>query len=332
MNNSGKDPSGAAALDKKTRNYFIISGAAFFLMSFLWALDDAIVRIAFGVGVYYLFLGFYYRYQKKRSEKPFEKYHRASQHRTSQQYSQAQTGAVDWIREIKKPKVIAVIATCIFVLFFIILIGVVLSEVDDVSTDYNFQTAEQYRNNGQYDSAITFYRYVLNEEPESRDALLGYGHSFFAIENYDSALYYYDKAKEVFPEDEEAHYNSALAHYYKQNYDASLREAQQTLTLNPNYANALLLSGDSYYAQNEYDSAIYWYEQGYGLGERSALLCHIMAYIYDTKNQIDRAIPLYQESLNYDSGNVEICTRLGELVQGSEGEVYRNLAVKYKQQ
>ena len=73
-----------------------------------------------------------------------------------------------------------------------------------------------------------------------------------------------------------------------------------------------------------------WYEEAYAKGYRSAGLSHVMAYIYDIKGETQKAIPLYKEAISYDTTRTEIYTRLGELIQGEEGNEYRQKAAQYQ--
>ena len=87
-----------------------------------------------------------------------------------------------------------------------------------------------------------------------------------------------------------------------------------------------------YRFQKKYDEAITWYENAYqNGGQRTRILCHIMAYIYDSKGDYERAISLYQEALSYDSSVVDIYQRLGELIPGDDGNIYRTKAAQMRQ-
>jgi hypothetical protein len=55
-----------------------------------------------------------------------------------------------------------------------------------------------------------------------------------------------------------------------------------------------------------------------------------MAYIYDTKSQAQKAIPLYKEAISMDTTRTDIYRRLGELVPGEEGNLYRQKAARYQ--
>ena len=62
---------------------------------------------------------------------------------------------------------------------------------------------------------------------------------------------------------------------------------------------------------------------------RGLNLCYIMGYLYQDKKEPARAISLYQEALTYDSTQVDIYQRLGELIPDNNGNYYQQ-GRKYK--
>lgn len=66
-----------------------------------------------------------------------------------------------------------------------------------------------------------------------------------------------------------------------------------------------------------------WYTQAYESGYRSSALSYVLAFIYDEQGKTSEAINFYKEAIEYDSTIVDIYTRLGELIPGEEGNVYR---------
>jgi hypothetical protein len=51
-----------------------------------------------------------------------------------------------------------------------------------------------------------------------------------------------------------------------------------------------------------------------------------MGYLYEAKNDNARAITLYKEALQYDTTTGDIYKRLGDLIPGKDGDVYRQRA------
>jgi tetratricopeptide (TPR) repeat protein len=213
------------------------------------------------------------------------------------------------------------------VIFFIVMIGLISSGVDDVSD--NFIRAEQFRMDSQLDSAKLYYRKVIAEEPENVQSLIGLANVFQSEANYDSSRYYFTKAISIDEESEEARYGKALAYYYQKDYRSSLKESFALLKRSPDHSDGVLLTGDNYYMQERYDSAMYYYEGEYERGTRTPGLSHVMAYIYDTKGQQEKAISLYKETLGMDSTRVGIYDRLSELKPDSTN-FYKAQAKKWR--
>jgi tetratricopeptide (TPR) repeat protein len=309
--------------------YFIAALSSLGAMGLFWSLDDSLIYIFLGTTVYFFFLVYWNRERDSWQQEKTYKGGRANNfwkgifnkksHSPYRPEAQSRTQG--------DSKIIVGVVLFVFFSFFIIVIAVLVFSEDDVTdeTPY-YDVAENYRYGAQYDSAILFYRKALNVDENHADALVGYGNSMLGLNNYDSAKYYINKVLQQDPENEYAHYSKGLVHYYEKDFPTSLSESLAAIRINPQYYDAILLAGDNYYSQNKYDSAIQHYETAYKNGSRSAELCHIMAYIYDSHNKTDQAIRLYKETLEYDTSRKEVYFRLGEMLPGKEGEIYRNQA------
>lgn len=328
---------------KSYKLYFTIAVLLLVVMALLWSLDDSFVYISLGGAVFFFFLGFW---NKPRTNANVNTGSRQKSYQSSNQKSYRSQSSSERSGDLytllrsfffsqtsspaKKTRLIStVISLFTFGIFFIIIVSIIFAD-DTYSTEDNFQKAEQFRWDGQYDSAIYYYRIVLAETPEHPQALIGYGNCFLAQENYNSAVETFARILENDPDQEEARYGKAIAHHYNKDYRTSLKESLRIIENNSDNSGAVVLAGDNYYMQQRYDSAIYWYENAYQADNRSAWLCHVMAYIYDVKGNQKKAIDLYREALSYDSFRTEIYVRLGELYPGREGERYRTTARNLK--
>lgn len=185
------------------------------------------------------------------------------------------------------------------------------------------ELADQKYNEGAYDSAYYYYKLILQKEEEKAEAWLGLGNILYMQNKKDSALLLYEKAFRLDPNYTQARYNIGWWYYNQKQYRESITQLKSLVTDDPSQLGAMQLVGDGFYALTEYDSALRWYEGAHINGARSRWLCHVMAYLYDKNNLLDQAIPFYKEALQYDSTMVDIYIRLGELLPGKEGEVYR---------
>lgn len=193
------------------------------------------------------------------------------------------------------------------------------------------QQAQSLYERQQYDSASYYFSRAIEDDPENADIYLDRGNAFLNANKTDSALMDYDKALVLRPAYKEAYYNKGLIYYNRKQYRNSINETKRAVDIDPDYTEAMLLIGDDFYNSSQLDSAMTWYETAYSKGYRSAALSHVMAYIYDTKGNTQRAISLYKEAISYDTTRTEIFQRLGELVGGEEGNVYRQKAARYQQ-
>ena len=341
-----------ASPDEKQRNkgpgiYFALAAICLLAMALVWALDTSIIYILFGAAVFFLFLGFWNRPRQSADRVKYSSFHRPHEKKKnpppdlqeilssffSKRKTFSQPGAQQSPQQAAG-RFVTIIGMFIFFIFVITIMAVIFGDDTTTTTDAldAYQRAEQFRGNGEYDSADRYYGNALSQQPDYPEALTGYGHNWLAKERYDSALAYFDNALIIDPEYEDASYGRALTFNYQKKYRESLRETFLLMRRAPDYRDAVLLAGDNYYLQQRYDSAIYWYEDAYKQGERSAVLCHIMAYIYDTQGDQKKAIEFYREALGYDSTRVEVYSRLGELITGKDGEFYKAKVRQLKEQ
>jgi tetratricopeptide (TPR) repeat protein len=312
----------------RSKHVWYLAGAivSLTLMSLCWALDEFFVDVFLGIAVYFLFLYYWTRPRttasfetpSQETERPYERSTRTFQSSDNIESLSA-----------KKSRVTALIIVAVFFGMFVLVFSLVLLSRDDDDNGDKYRwamQADQFSNNGDYDSAKFFYRKVFSADEKDKSALIEYGNVLLKEQHYDSALIYYYRTIALDAQYEPALYNVALTKYYQEEYSESITQCRSLLEINAEYGDAEVLIGDCYYQQSNYDSAIFWYERGHANGVETAALSHVMAYIYDVKHDYDRAIPLYKEAVNFDSTKTDVCARLGELISGPEGEAYRKLA------
>ncbi|HEY0651781.1 MAG TPA: tetratricopeptide repeat protein, partial [Chryseosolibacter sp.] len=327
---------------RKSRTYFFIGFALLFVMAFTWSLDDSFVYTSLGAAVFFFFLA--YSNRTHQGDAHYQK--RPRQHNQNQdsfskffdslrsQRGTASGKAQNINRQQENSRRFALMVM-LFIggIFFIIVLSVFFA--DDVGGEYAnsselYDKAEEARYSGNYDSAEYYYRKILADDPENLDALNGIGILSINRQHYDQAVNQFEDALRIDPDFKFARYNKALTFYYQKNFRKSLGEAFNLLQRTPDYYDAMQLAGDNYYEQQRYDSAKYWYGEGYANGLRNAWICHVLGYLHDRDNETDRAIELYKEAVSYDESKVDVYVRLGELLPGKEGDVYRAKAAQLK--
>jgi tetratricopeptide (TPR) repeat protein len=306
--------------------YRLLAIISLVLMALLWSLDDFFVYLFLGSAIYFFFLVYWNR-PTQSSQEAHQGFSQGAYSEFEKTFSKKTKGRTASPEEQRK-KAAIIISMVMFAVFMLLVSVIVIFSADGDEEDESlmYQKASDFNNSGDYDSSKFYYRKVIAVNPDRTDALLEYGNVLLSEKAYDSALNYYEQAFAVNDTYWSAYYNHALTKYYQQNYDESRNEALDLYERDPDYYDAAVLVGDNYYAQQSLDSAITWYEDGYDHGVRSAWLSHVMAYIYDTKSDTEKAVMLYKEAVQYDSSKTDACARLGELLPGSDGDVYRQLA------
>jgi tetratricopeptide (TPR) repeat protein len=338
-------PSEPTAKNSRSTAFLITGSCLLAITGLVWSLDAFFVYIGMAGAVFAFFLGLYTaprqqsapgrapedRQQTEGSSEAFDDLMKSfSQQKKTP--SPAPT-PVNTSASAKKGRIVAVAFMIVFFGFFALIFGVVFFADDTGENGFSdVDTAENFRNNGQYDSAEVYYQRALATTPDNDLALAGYGFVFLYRENFDEAIRYFDRALEQDPENVLARYGKGSVYFNQKNYSESAREARNILSIDDTYENGILLAGDSYSFQNQYDSALYFYKTAYAKGIRSAGLSHAIAWVYDSKGEAKTAIPFYKEALSYDSTRVEVYKRLGELLSGTESEWFRRKATQLKQE
>ena len=329
----------------KLSTYLWLGVLFLFLLDLTSSIDSSFVYFFLGLSAFMFFMAFrewftgrsinfgnYKREEPRESDRtqahPPENPFNQRQQRTQQ----PQQAPVASASKATARKILFIFLGIFAILFTLpIVISILSSDDYDQDAAFYYQSADQYFYSGQYDSARISYRRALRIQPEYVEALKGYGKTLLAQKEYDSALIMFDKFLEVDPTDREAAYNKGQVYFNQQQYDMAIKQAESILTDEPEYYDAMLLAGDCYYSQKQYDPALEWYQKAYDNDVKNASLCWVMAYIYDEKGNMEKAIPLYKETLSYDSSNVEIYTRLGQLLPEQEGNFFRTKAAQLQQ-
>lgn len=219
-------------------------------------------------------------------------------------------------------KIVRAIWAFIFLVLTIVFWTLVFSS-RSIDTQAYLQSAKDYYDTDQYDSADSNFKKVLMADDENTEALFGYGNTLFERGFPDSSIYYYNRVLELDPNFYLAQYNKGWVYFQRKMYNESIVELNALVEDNPTYYAAYQLRGDCYYSLNQYDEALVNYETAYNNDWKSQWICHVIGYLYDAKNDVDKAISFYEESLQYDENNVEVLKRLGELLPGERGDSYR---------
>ena len=229
---------------------------------------------------------------------------------------------------LKKIKIIAWLGMSIVIVSFFVIPELVSNdEADEVQASLYQQRASAFYEQMQYDSAYINFKKAISLRPDYPEALFGYANTLYTRSYADSSIYYYDKAIALNSDYDDARYNKAWVYAQQQHYEKALETLEDLVSRNDGYAAAKQLKGDVYFSQHNYEEAKVWYENAYEQGFRDAAFCYRLGYVYDRLGDREKAIVLYKESTGYENAPTEVYKRLGELLPGSEGEVYRRQGV-----
>lgn len=317
---------------KRARLYFILAVSFLFVLALVWSLGAFFVYLLLGIIISFVVLGLLaWPWQKRTGAYG---YNERSYQKTESTYSSSKgfskttdPGKYTQSSEAKKRLVVAsIVFVFIFSIALVIILSIVTSPDDAEAPDQNWQMALQFYNEGQYDSAYAYYDRYRSEHPDNEEVLFEMGNTAWNMKRLDSAVMMYEQVLQKNPAREDARMNKARIYFDQKNYRASETELTTLLNQNASNLDAMQLLGDVYYDQEKYTEALNWYERAYSSGQRNDWICYVMGYLYEVKNDNTRAISLYKEALQYDSTVMDIYKRLGDLIPGKDGDLYRQRA------
>jgi tetratricopeptide (TPR) repeat protein len=194
----------------KSRIYLIVGYILLVVMALFWSVDSSLVYIFFGLGAFFLFLGFYVRprrdnvnprrsFSSSASDSPAfsDLFSGLKQKKTSQVRPKPSPPTTD---PRTSRRIATFIALAVFATFVIFFVGTILSSSNELDATSYYQMAEQNYWDGSYDSASENYRRALRLNEEYPEAMVGYGNVLAARNQPDSAVIMFDKALEIYPD------------------------------------------------------------------------------------------------------------------------------------
>lgn len=319
---------------RKIRRYFLSAYVFLFLMSLLWSVDLSITMILFGIALACASMGLI-EWWKQRGPIFNTRWRETSDYKWTYEKSSFKNSTKQQPGgghlNVSRKAILALTGIIFFVIGVMIAASIVITSFGYDESVYYFEVANQYYASGNYDSALVYYRRAIKADPEYAEAYSGYGNVMISLNRNDSARMMYDQSLSIDPFLHQAIYGKADVWYNEGKFDDAIGILKPMLEDAPDDWNAMLLMGDCYYAKKSLDEALAWYSNAYDYGGiRSHMLCYLMAYIHDTKGNYEQAIELYKEALEYDNAVVAIYTRLGELLPGEDGDIYRVEASRMK--
>lgn len=316
----------------KRKTWLIVFVTTLFALAIFWSVDSSVFYVLLGLAAF----SFYkILWHGKRKEDDYEPSYREAYRQPKPSFWDEvkklfdNTGTGHANRQQQTQKLVSfIIAGAVGLVFFMIVLSAIFSDNSPGSAELRQQASNLYERQ-EYDSAAYVYGRAIGVDPENADLFLERGNAFLYADKTDSAILDYNQALLLRPSYKEANYNKGLIYFNRKQYRNAINEVKKAVKTDPGYSDAMVLIGDSFYNSSQLDSAMAWYEGATAKGYKGAAVSHIMAYIYDTKGNTKLAVMYYKEALSLDPARTEIYTRLGELVQGEEGNAYRQKAAQY---
>lgn len=176
-------------------------------------------------------------------------------------------------------------------------------------------SAFQFYQTGNLSHAEWICQQILQQQPNSIEALELLGRMAHQVGKLKEAIAYYQKLIALLPDYAEAYYNrGAVLHSLGQLVDA-IADYQQAIKLQPDYTEAHYNLGYALHQQGNLSAATEHYQQAIALNPNQAEAHANLAYIFQHQGQIEAAITHYQQAIAIKPEVPEIFYNLGNLLR-----------------
>lgn len=176
-------------------------------------------------------------------------------------------------------------------------------------------SAFQFYQTGNLSHAEWSCQHILQQQPNSTEALDLLGRMAHQAGKLKEAIAYYQKLIALLPDYAEAYYNrGSVLHSLGQLVDA-IADYQQAIKLQPDYTEAHYNLGYAFHQQGNLPAAIEHYQQAISLNPNNADAHTNLAHILQHQGQIEAAITHYQQAIAIKPDVPEIFYNLGNLLR-----------------
>lgn len=176
-------------------------------------------------------------------------------------------------------------------------------------------SAFQFYQTGNLSHAEWICQQILQQQPNSTEALDLLGRIAHQAGKLEEAIAYYQKLIALLPDYAEAYYNrGSVLHSLGQLVDA-IADYQQAIRLQPDYTEAHYNLGYAFQEQGNLSAAIEHYQQAIALNLNNAEAHANLAHILQHQGQIEAAITHYQQAIAIKPDVPEIFYNLGDLLR-----------------
>lgn len=130
-----------------------------------------------------------------------------------------------------------------------------LASVLDKTTTTRLKLANLLHSQNNFYDALAEYQFILKEDPNNLNALLGAANNFKALGFRQEAVNIYKEALAKYPNDVLLNYNYGLLMHEENNYDQARQYYEKIISLNPNFLQAYYVLGLVYWDSDQKDRA-----------------------------------------------------------------------------
>src|SRR5919199_5266489 len=178
-------------------------------------------------------------------------------------------------------------------------------------------SAFQFYQAGNLSQAELICQQILQEQPNSTEALDLLGRMAHQVGKLEEAIAYYQQLLVLMQDYAEAHYNLGYALHQQGNLSAAITHYQQAIALNPNHADAHSNLAYIFQHQGQIESAIGHYQQAIAIKPDVPELFYNLGNLLRQQNQLEAAITQYQWALALNPNSVDAYLQLGALLYSS---------------
>ncbi|AFZ20335.1 tetratricopeptide repeat protein [Allocoleopsis franciscana] len=170
---------------------------------------------------------------------------------------------------------------------------------------------------GKLEEAIAYYQKLIALLPDYAEAYYRLGSALQSKGQLAEAIAFYQHAIKLQPDYTEAHYNLGYAFHQQGNLPAAIEHYQQAIALNPNQAEAHANLAHILQHQGQIEAAITHYQQAIAIKPDVPEIFYNLGNLLKQQNQLDAAMIQYQWALalnpNYIDAHLQLGTSLHSL-------------------
>lgn len=153
---------------------------------------------------------------------------------------------------------------------------------------------------GKLEEAVTYYQRLIALMPDYGEAYYRLGSALHSLAQLPDAIAHYQKALDLNPNSTDVHYELGIAFQEQGNLDAAIKHYQQAITLNPNDAEACANLANALLEQGQIEAAIAHYQQVLALMPNAPGIYYNLGSAYMLQSQWEAAITCFRWTLSLD--------------------------------